>query len=159
MYQARKVIDQLTDNMEQKICVNCYLISVLVVLDQITKLIFSPRDFFIGLIHIHLVRNFGLGFSFNFGLPANLIIIATALIFFIYYYFSHRKDLSWTGKIMVVLILAGAISNIIDRLYLGYVRDFLDLGLGFTFNLADVMIIIGLIMIIFSQKYEANLGD
>ncbi len=123
----------------------------LILIDQITKLIFSSRDFFVGYLHVHLVKNYGLGFSLNFGLLPNLIIISAALLFFIYYYFTHETQLSWLGKIIFVLILSGAISNIIDRLYLGFVRDFLDLGLGFTFNLADAMIAIGLVAIVFHQ--------
>jgi signal peptidase II len=119
-------------------------IFALILLDQITKLIFSGRDFFLGPLHIHLVKNFGLGFSLNFGLLSNLIVIATALAFFIYYYFHHQSAMSWWGEVIFILILSGALSNIIDRLYLGYVRDFLDLGLGFTFNLADAMIVVGL---------------
>lgn len=126
-------------------------IFLLIVIDQITKLIFSSRDFFVGAWHVHLVKNYGLGFGLNFGLIPNLIIISVALIFFLYYYFFHRAKLSWLGKIIFVLILAGAISNIADRLYLGFVRDYLDLGLGFTFNLADAMVIAGLIMILFIQ--------
>lgn len=134
-------------------------IFVLILLDQITKLIFWSRDFYFGPLHIHPVKNFGLGFSLNFGLLTNLVIIALALLFFVYYYFAHRQGLSWAGKLAFVLILAGAVSNIADRLYLGYVRDFLDIGLGFTFNLADAMIILGLIMIFFTSKYETNLGN
>lgn len=134
-------------------------IFALILLDQITKLIFSPRDFFFGSMHVHLVKNFGLGFSLNFGLLPNLIIITVALLFFVYYYFTHRQGLSWAGQSAFVLVLAGAVSNIADRLYLGYVRDFLDIGLGFTFNLADAMIILGLIMIFFASKYETNLGN
>ena len=115
-----------------------FSIFLLILLDQITKLTFGSRDFFFGPLRIHGVKNFGLGFSLNFGLLPNLILITAALAFFVYYYFSHHLELSRWGKIMFVLILSGAISNIIDRLYLGFVRDFLDLGLGFTFNLADV---------------------
>lgn len=125
---------------------------MLIVFDQITKLIFSPRDFFVGFIHVHLVKNMGLGFSLDFGQLANLILIAAALIFFVYYYFSHQMGLSWWGRVVFALILSGAISNIIDRLYLGYVRDFLDVGLGFTFNMADVMVVLGLVIILFTQS-------
>jgi signal peptidase II len=127
----------------------------LIVFDQITKLIFSSRDFFFGPIHFHLVKNSGLGFSLNFGLLTNLIIIAVALIYFLYYYYFQHPN-----KIAYVLILSGAISNIVDRLYLGYVRDFLDIGLGFTFNLADVFIVLGIITIVlFSHKSTMDLGN
>lgn len=127
-------------------------ISGLVFADQITKLIFSHRDFFFVFVHVHPVKNYGLGFALNFGALGNLIVIGAALVFFLYYYFSHLSSLSRTGKIIFALILSGAISNIADRLYLGYVRDFLDLGLGFTFNFADAMIVLGLIIILFTQS-------
>jgi signal peptidase II len=129
-----------------------FIIFLLIVLDQITKLIFSSRDFFLGPVHVHLVKNFGLGFSLDFGPLVNLLVIVIALGIFLYYYFNHRTELSWLGRIIFVLILAGAISNIIDRLYLGYVRDFIDIGLGFTFNLADAMIVIGLVKIFFKES-------
>ena len=112
---------------------------LLVLIDQVTKLVFSSRDFFIGVVHIHPVENSGLAFSLNFGILPNLILILIALGFFIFQY--HRRDF------VFLLILAGAVSNIIDRLYLGYVRDFIDFNLGFTFNLADGMVVVGLIAI------------
>jgi signal peptidase II len=118
-------------------------IFALIVIDQITKLIFSHRDFFLGILHIHLVKNYGLAFSLNLGLLPNLILLGLGLSVFIYFYRKH----DWA----FVLVMAGALSNIIDRLYLGYVRDFLDLSLGFTFNLADAFVIIGLIIILISQ--------
>lgn len=132
---------------------------MLIVLDQITKLVFSPRDFFFGPVHVHLVKNYGLGFSLNFGLLPNLIVIGAALLFFLHYYFSNRQKLSWYGKIVFVLILSGAISNILDRVYLGYVRDFLDLGLGFTFNLADGLVMLGLVVVLFTQIKSGESDD
>lgn len=113
--------------------------SFFILLDQITKTIFSSRDFFIGFLHIHSVKNYGLAFSFNFGPKLNLILIVAALLFFFFYL---RKT-----SLAAVLIVSGALSNVADRVYFGYVRDFLDLGLGFTFNIADVLIVIGLILV------------
>ena len=130
-------------------------IFALVVIDQITKLIFNHRDFFVGVIHVHLVKNFGLGFGLNFGLLSNLIMIAAALVFFMYYYFFSAGK----NKLVFILIIAGALSNIIDRLYLGYVRDFLDIGLGFTFNLADAMVVIGLIIILIARPVSMKSLD
>ncbi len=132
----------------------------LILIDQITKLIFWPRDFFAGPFHIHPVENMGLGFGVNLGLLPNLIIIVAALIYFIYYYIRQRNQLGILFHLSFALVLAGAVSNIIDRLYLGYVRDFLDLGLGFTFNLADAMIVAGLILILFKPtRHEDYLGN
>jgi signal peptidase II len=121
------------------------LATCFVVIDQITKLVFSSRDFFIGTVHFHLVKNFGLAFSLDFGLVPNIFLIGAALIFFGYYYLAHRQKMSGITKLMFLLIFAGAISNLVDRIYLGYVRDFVDLGLGFTFNLADAFLALGLL--------------
>ncbi|HTL39634.1 MAG TPA: signal peptidase II [Methylomirabilota bacterium] len=125
-----------------------FLIPILILLDQVTKLIFWSRDFLLGPLHIHSVPNYGLIFSLNFGLLTNLLVIILALGFFIYYYWLNHLNLHSLGKLLFALILAGALSNFIDRLYLGYVKDFLDLGLGFTFNLADLMVFSGLIGIL-----------
>jgi lipoprotein signal peptidase len=117
----------------------------LILIDQITKLIFSGRDFFLGPIHIHTVKNYALAFSLDFGMLANLILIIGAVVFFAYYYFTNHRQFNLLSKTMFALIFAGAISNLLDLLYLGYVRDFIDLGLGFTFNLADAFLAAGLI--------------
>ncbi len=124
----------------------------LILLDQITKLIFWSRDFFLGPIHIHPVKNFGLALSVDFGLLPNLIIIIAALGFFLYYYFQNRRQFNGLTLIAFGLIFAGAISNLGDRLYLSYVRDFIDIGLGFTFNLADAMLVLGLVGFLVLQR-------
>jgi signal peptidase II len=123
----------------------------LILIDQITKLIFSTRDFFIGTFHFHLVKNTGLAFSLNFSLLPNLILVTLGLAYFAFYYFRRRLHVSFLGELMFVFIFAGAISNLIDRVYLGYVRDFIDFGWGFTFNLADVFVVIGILMVIYLQ--------
>jgi signal peptidase II len=125
---------------------------LLIVLDQITKLIFSPRDFFVGPVHIHSMKNYGLSFGLNFGPAVNLILILLGVIFFGYYYWRHRMELSRVENLAFIFILAGAISNILDRVYYGYVRDFLDLGWGFTFNMADALVVIGLVLFLIFYK-------
>src|SRR5262249_31771731 len=103
-------------------------IFLLIVLDQITKLLLWPRDFSFGPIHIHPVKNFGLIFSLNFGAVVNLIIIVIALGFFVYYFWYNNFQKNNLGRWILILIIAGAASNLIDRIYLTYVQDFLDLG-------------------------------
>src|SRR5579872_2618253 len=117
----------------------------LMLIDQVTNLLVWRRDFFLGPLHVHPLKNFGLGFSLNFGLVANILIVALALGFFIYFYWRDDGQRNLLGQWTFALIFAGAASNILDRIVFGYVRDFLDLGLGFTFNLADAMLVVGLI--------------
>lgn len=136
--------------MKQKV-VSCYLFAVLVTLDQITKLIFSNRDFFVGWLHVHAIQNYGLSFSLNFGVTINLILIVIGLVFLFYYYWSRRTVVSKYQQWAFVFIFGGAVSNVADRIYFGFVRDFLDIGLGFTFNLADIFIMLGLIVLLFHK--------
>jgi len=57
-----------------------------------------------------------------------------------------------TGCIAVGLIYGGAIGNLVDRVALGKVRDFIELHLGFVrwpaFNVADVSIVIGIVLLL-----------
>lgn len=57
------------------------------------------------------------------------------------------------------LVLSGAIGNVMDRLIFGYVVDFLDFDLGFyrwpTFNVADIAIFIGAVMIVIDSIFWA----
>ncbi len=135
----------------RKIRVICFIISFLslIAIDQFSK---------------YLVRHFGgfyicnSGISFGFQIPEFLfwllwIIIISILIYFI----SKNRFLLFTFYFL--LILAGALGNIIDRLYFGCIIDFIDWKFWPVFNLADVYISIGAILLLFSllkQKSPKN---
>ncbi|HEX5429998.1 MAG TPA: signal peptidase II [Patescibacteria group bacterium] len=138
--------------MKNKLFVYCLLLAVLLFVDQITKAIFANRDFYFLGMHFHLVKNYGLSFGLNFGNALDLGIIVAALVAFLVYLFVNSSS----GKINygVLLVVAGAAGNLIDRLRLGFVRDFWDIRLGFTFNFADALIFIGLLMLLFGKDYS-----
>ncbi len=66
-----------------------------------------------------------------------------------------RKDVAKFVKICLVLIVAGGIGNLIDRITLGYVVDFIEpLFIDFAvFNVADCFITVGAFMLIFYEFY------
>lgn len=74
-----------------------------------------------------------------------IMAISTASYTLYKKYFIHNT-------LYLMLIFSGALSNIIDRLYFGCVIDFIDLKFWPVFNLADVYITIGGIMLIFNQR-------
>lgn len=131
-------------------------VSALVV-DQITKAIFASRDFLFLGMHFHLVKNSGLSFALNFGHLTNISVVVLAFVIFGWYVWKNRH-LEKLLNMGTALILAGAISNIFDRLYFGYVRDFWDVPLGFTFNLADVFIVLGIIIMLGASNSEVVVG-
>ena len=70
-------------------------------------------------------------------------IFLLIIIGFVIYYYSKYKNLQFSFS----LILAGAISNLIDRIFRGYIVDFINVGIWPVFNLADSFNFIGVILI------------
>ena len=126
-------------------------ILVLILIDQITKLIISMTDstiFFIdGIIHFTFTKNTGGAFSLAQNnllgiIITNVIILGIVTHFMITQFNKMDKITKFCGS----LILAGGISNLLDRLIRGYVVDFIDITpiLNFPiFNTADIYIVIG----------------
>lgn len=85
-----------------------------------------------------MVRNRGIAFSILSDI--NPIFIAIILLILIKYF---SKNI-WFG-----LIIGGGASNLIDRIRLGYVVDFIDLKFWPVFNLADVFITVGVLGVLY----------
>jgi len=133
------------------------LISVIIILslDQLTKFIITKNlslsqsiPIIKGIFHLTLVHNRGAAF----GILKNQIplfiftsLFATVLIYFNLKDARFKKSLIY--KISLSLILAGALGNLIDRLFLGYVVDFLDFRIWPVFNVADSAITVGAILL------------
>ena len=104
------------------------------------------------IFHMTLVHNTGIAFGLfkNQGIVFIVIpIIAIILLVFnIYYYGNNKDDLSRTYIVAFSLILGGAIGNLIDRIYFGYVIDFIDFRIWPVFNVADSAITIGAMIIL-----------
>ena len=132
------------------------LLAALILTDQITKSIFASRDFFVGPVHIYLQKNFALPFGFDFGNITNAILISLALGYFVWYSLVVQHRGSRIAKISLLFILSGALGNIADRLVLGFVRDFIDLGLGFSFNLADAFVFVGLLGLLSEMFFDST---
>jgi signal peptidase II len=135
-----------------------FRIAILILLDQITKAIFVSRDFFLGPIKFILVKNYGLPFGINSSGTVSMIVVVVCLTVLIAYALKQKDKLDRWDNLGMVLILSGAISNIVDRIVLGYVRDFADLGWGFVFNLADVLIVLGLAVLVVRTTKNSNAG-
>ncbi len=129
-----------------------------VILDQISKAFFSHLlhlnesiALIKGVVHFTLVHNTGI--AFGLFKDSGVVFIVTPLILvglLVYniYYYRQMKDLSLLYLIAFSLILGGAIGNLIDRMTLGYVIDFIDLRIWPVFNIADSAISVGAILIL-----------
>jgi len=99
--------------------------------------------------HISLVYNTGTAFGILKGNNFIFIIFSVIVILSILKQF---RELSSNREFAVALtlIISGAIGNLIDRISLGYVVDFLDFRIWPVFNIADISISLGIILILHS---------
>lgn len=135
------------------------IVSLIVIFDRLTKILFSHtlslgeslpvvRNIF----HITLVQNTGIAFGLfkNHGVVFIIIplIMIFLLVFNFYQYNYNNEKFSRLYVTAVSLILAGAIGNLIDRIFYGYVIDFIDFRIWPVFNIADSAITVGAFLLI-----------
>ena len=133
------------------------LLSKKIVFDSIVLHTFISLTFFLDLTHIH---NFGISFGLFSGLisPWLLIILGLLVVGFIFYLMKSASDMfeEWS----LLIIISGALSNIIDRIFNGYVIDFIYFHYKDfywpAFNFADIYITIGIIMIVINILRKIN---
>lgn len=100
-------------------------------------------------------------FAFSLPLPVWLMygIYLTALAFIFFYLKRNYLKFSASELLPWCLILAGAVSNIAERILHGYVKDFIYITFyrwTGIYNLADAYIILGVILLLASQLFKKN---
>ena len=140
-----------------------FVSSILVLTDQLSKfmvrktmLLYESIPVIPEFFHLTYVTNDGMAFGINF--PFGIYIFSTiSIIFtiFLFWYLWTIKDQGIIIRTGIGLILAGAIGNLIDRVFLGEVVDFLDFMIGnyhwYVFNLADSYVTVGMGFILYDS--------
>jgi signal peptidase II len=137
------------------------LIAGIVALDQATKLLVRQHvplhdsvTIIPGLLNLVHVRNTGAAFGFLNAVdfpykPVVVALVATAALMGIALYAARLSSHERLARVGLALILGGAVGNLIDRLTLGSVVDFVDVVLGgwhfWAFNVADSAITLGVV--------------
>ena len=145
-----------------------FLVAVItLIIDQITKILififFSLNERVIlikNFFSIHYIENYGAAWSLFSNKVEFLILISLIAIFIIYRYMYNFKQ-NKRNNIAFGLIIGGIVGNLIDRVFLGYVRDFLSFKIFSynypIFNFADIFIVIGVFLLIIAiLKGEDN---
>lgn len=149
---------------------NYVIIIGLLGIDQLTKALISQnialhssRSVIPGFFNLTHIRNSGAIFGFfsqsdNQILYIFLTLISLAALGLVIYYFFKTPGKDRLMKISLAVILAGALGNLVDRVFRGYVIDFLDFYVkGWhwpSFNVADASISVGAFFLIFILLFK-----
>ena len=135
--------------------------AIMVLADQISKTairstmtLYESITVIPGFFHLTYITNdgmaFGINFPFGIYIFSTISIILTVILFWYLWTIREENIILRSG---VAMILAGAIGNLIDRLLLGAVVDFLDFMIGdlhwYVFNFADSFVTIGMGIILY----------
>lgn len=147
-----------------------YIISFIVLIfDQISKIICDAflklndpiviiKDFF----NITYVQNDGAAWSILKNQRILLILIGIVALYFIYKFIVDFKE-NKRNTLAFGLLIGGILGNLLDRIFLGYVRDFLDFeffGYNYPiFNLGDICICIGVILLLIASIKGEDYGE
>jgi signal peptidase II len=106
-----------------------------------------------GILRITYIHNRGAIFGLSIGESTGTLVLAVSLLAVVLitiYYFRLPLKLKWYG-IGLVLILSGAVGNLYDRIAIGEVRDFIDIGINGLrwpiFNVADLAVTTGAVLL------------
>jgi signal peptidase II len=117
--------------------------------DQLTKLIVSDHlaldegVHVLGPFSIHHVQNSGIAFGLFSSATFLVIALTTIAVGWMLFFFARSGARHPVLPAALGLVIGGSVSNLIDRVRLGHVTDFLDFKFWPAFNLADSFIVIG----------------
>ena len=140
-----------------------FLSLILILTDQITKQIIKSN--YLSLLNkemiffnIDYVRNYGAAFNLLSGSRVFLSLISIIITLILFYIIINKENMTFIDLFSYSFILGGTLGNGIDRIFRGYVIDFIKLKfIDFpVFNVADVSINIGLILIIYGYIKNKN---
>lgn len=136
-----------------------FLVAILIVaLDQISKVlirqnlafgeIWSPWEWLTPYARFIHISNTGAAFGiFKNGNPI-FMVLAVIVSGAILYYYPRIPDTEKVIRFSLSLQLAGAVGNLIDRIFLGHVTDFISVGNFAIFNIADSSITVGVAILL-----------
>ena len=146
--------------MIKKIQTKLYFFSLsifIVLIDQFTKYLmtynnnlFINKDFI--LFKLDFVKNYGAAFNIFSGSRIFLSLISIFFSILLFYLIFRKNTINSLDLYAYSFILGGTIGNGIDRIYKGFVVDFINLNIiNFpVFNFADISINIGFIFLLFN---------
>ena len=145
---------------------------ITLVLDQATKFLvemlfplYHSRPIFGDVLRLTYIRNAGAAFGLSFGSPVVMFVIAVVVtgLIALMIVTGRFKSYGRMGKTALVMVLGGGVGNLIDRIRLGEVIDFIDMGIGSyrwpVYNVADIFVTVGIAFLLYSYTFSEPSRD
>lgn len=133
--------------------------------DQFTKYVFFhdplPVDHFVivsGVIEQVMHRNFGITANLPVPLWGIIAVTSLAILLIGWMMVMKSKEQKLVPMIFLGILLGGALGNFVDRIWLGFVRDWLLLFGRSAVNMADGLIVIGFLGVMFGTSKQTTPG-
>jgi len=125
------------------------LVVGLIAADRVLKVFATDMDysFFNGFIELVYRQNTGIAFSIPIPVWASILITASLIGFGLVFVFRNFDFGNKLAIFAIALVLAGALGNMYDRIFLGYVVDYISIWKWPVFNFADMCIFCGALII------------
>jgi signal peptidase II len=130
------------------------VVAAAVIGDQVTKHVVTSRlslgesSKIVGPLAIHRLENSGIAFGFFTSATAVVIALTALAVVWMLVYFARSGARHPAIPAGLGLLIGGSVSNLVDRVRLGHVTDFIDFGWWPAFNLADSFIVIGVAILL-----------
>ena len=146
---------------------NFFIVLIIFILDRLSKFVIIKLSEPLGELNLsissninfNLIWNDGIAFgllSFNDNFYYNMISALIVLITLIIIWLAIKSK--GIEKLCFLMIIGGSLGNLYDRIYYSSVPDFIDISFNnfhwFIFNVADIFISIGVIILIFLEFFK-----
>jgi signal peptidase II len=125
-----------------------------VLADQVTKHVVTrtlgldEAEHVIGPLSIHHVQNSGIAFGLFSSATAGVAVITAIAVIWMLVFFARSGSRHPVLPAALGLLIGGSVSNLVDRIRLGHVTDFIDFRYWPAFNLADSFIVVGVAILL-----------
>jgi signal peptidase II len=130
------------------------VVAAAVLADQLTKYVVSSelaldeQAHVLGPFSIHHVQNSGIAFGLFSSATAVVTLLTAAAVAWMLVFFWRSGSRHPVLPAALGLLIGGSVSNLVDRVRLGHVTDFLDFDYWPAFNLADTFIVVGVAILL-----------
>jgi len=144
--------------------------SMIILIDQLSKYLirsnfhqFNRTPIIRDYLYLTFVKNKGAAFGILSGQRIFFILITIFFLIFIVYIYKNELRQTASAKLAVIFLLGGSTGNLIDRVFLHYVTDFIAFDL-FDFyqlpviNIADIFIFFGVVILIYQLIFSVDRG-